>query len=104
MESHEPVQRLSASLLTPRQLTRLSCPCNVPTRSPRRTSQTWRLVSTISYPYEVVSTDLALEIIIAGEQQTPRHRERYRCDAADGLRNLTKKMLVTYNTTYSQWS
>ena len=40
IESHEPVQRLSASLLTPRQLTRLSCPCNVPTRSPRRTSQT----------------------------------------------------------------
>jgi hypothetical protein len=41
IESHEPVHRLSASLLTPRQLTRLSCPCRVPTRSPRRTSQTW---------------------------------------------------------------
>lgn len=48
MESHEPVQRLKASLLTPRQLTRLSCPCNVPTRSPRSTSQT--LHSKSSYP------------------------------------------------------
>lgn len=41
IESHEPVHNDMASLLTPRQLTRLSCPCSVPTRSPRRVSQTW---------------------------------------------------------------
>lgn len=40
MESHEPVHNDMASLLTPKQLTRLSCPCKVPTRSPRSTSHT----------------------------------------------------------------
>lgn len=40
IESQEPVQRERASLLTPKQLTRLSWPCNVPTLSPRRVSQT----------------------------------------------------------------
>ncbi len=40
IESHDPVHNDIASLLTPRQLTRLSWPCNVPTRSPRSTSHT----------------------------------------------------------------
>ena len=40
MESQEPVHKLNASWLTPRQLTRLSWPCSVPTRSPRKTSHT----------------------------------------------------------------
>lgn len=45
IESQEPVQSDIASLLTPRQLTRLSCPWRVPTLSPRRTSQTCDIVS-----------------------------------------------------------
>lgn len=40
VESQEPVHRLMASLLTPKQLTRFSWPCKEPTRSPRRTSHT----------------------------------------------------------------
>ena len=40
-ESHDPVQRLNPSLLTPRQLTRLSCPARIPTLSPFKTSQTY---------------------------------------------------------------
>jgi hypothetical protein len=39
-ESHDPVHKLIPSLLTPRQLTRLSWPTKDPTFSPRVTSQT----------------------------------------------------------------
>jgi len=39
-ESHDPVHRLIPSLLTPRQLTRFSCPLSDPTLSPRSVSQT----------------------------------------------------------------
>ena len=45
IESHDPVHNERASFETPRQLTRLSCPWRVPTRSPRRTSQTCNLLS-----------------------------------------------------------
>ena len=48
VESQDPVQRLIASLLTPRQLTRFSWPFRLPTRSPRRTSQTFRWLEKIS--------------------------------------------------------
>jgi hypothetical protein len=44
-ESQEPVHKLMPSLLTPRQLTRFSCPLKEPTLSPRRTSQTCDEVS-----------------------------------------------------------
>lgn len=66
MESHEPVHRLRASLLTPRQLTRLSWPCSVPTRSPRRTSHTC-VLSDMPFSKGQVDTDLALEIIVTSE-------------------------------------
>lgn len=49
IESQDPVHNDMASLLTPRQLTRLSCPWRVPTLSPRRTSQTCHGVS-MGYP------------------------------------------------------
>lgn len=39
-ESQEPVHKLIPSLLTPKQLTRFSCPLSEPTLSPRSVSQT----------------------------------------------------------------
>jgi len=63
VESHDPVHKLIPSLLTPRQLTRLSCPVRVPTRSPRSTSQT--LHSKSSYPAKSrrPETENATEVI-----------------------------------------
>lgn len=48
MLSQEPVQSAMPSWLTPRQLTRFSCPARTPTRSPLRVSHTLQLKS--SYP------------------------------------------------------
>ena len=43
--SQDPVATASPSSVTPRQLTRLSCPVSTPTRSPFRVSQTLQLKS-----------------------------------------------------------
>jgi hypothetical protein len=51
IESHDPVHNERASFETPRQLTRLSCPWRVPTRSPRRTSQTCIYLSASCFLY-----------------------------------------------------
>lgn len=60
------------SLLTPKQLTLFSWPTSDPIFSPRVTSQTWSRVSRVETRAMRV-TYLALEIVVAGEQQPPGH-------------------------------
>lgn len=57
IESHDPVHNERASFETPRQLTRLSCPCKVPTRSPRRTSQTYDVVLEAKVRFKVTELE-----------------------------------------------
>jgi len=62
-ESHDPVHKLIPSLLTPKQLTRLSWPTSEPTFSPRVISQT--LHSKSSYPANssLPETDVATDVM-----------------------------------------
>ena len=77
--SQDPVHKLMASLLTPKQLTRFSCPFKFPTRSPLNTSQTYSRYTSAQSPTKLspifpmvegrIQPDLALKIVITGKQQ-----------------------------------
>lgn len=69
-ESHDPVHKLMPSLETPKQLTRFSWPTSEPTFSPRVTSHTYMLVRFAPAAKMRWEAYLALEVIVAGEQQS----------------------------------
>lgn len=72
-ESQDPVHKLIPSLLTPKQLTRLSCPTNDPTFSARVTSHTCQklVLGSGENPIQNPSmTYFALKIIITSKQKS----------------------------------
>jgi hypothetical protein len=85
MESQEPVHKLNASWLTPRQLTRLSWPCSVPTRSPRKTSHTYWISIVLLHQRAAY---LAFKVVVAGKQQPAGHGKGDGRYPADGLTDL----------------
>lgn len=79
------------SLLTPRQLTRFSCPLSEPTLSPRRTSQTCEIVSIVLEIFSHSLTYLALKVIVASKEQTPGNGECHGGNSAEDLVALRKE-------------
>jgi hypothetical protein len=91
-ESHDPVQRDKPSLLTPRQLTRLSCPARIPTLSPFKTSQTYNINSCSLDKGEAEGGYVAVEIVVSGKEKTTGRREgngRYPAENGVGLGSAT---------------
>ena len=92
------MHKLIPSLDTPRQLTRFSWPWREPTFSPRVMSHTCDRIST-SFQRLVVELwicriYLALEVIVTGEEQTPRHGGGNRGNAAEDRFRLLDSWLA----------